>query len=78
MSVGLVVSGGGGDVHHLAPPGDRCWELLDVPRTTDELVAILAGDYPGTERSVIAADVAGLLDDLRSRGLLEDVSNEHR
>ena len=49
-----------------------------MPRTTDELVAILAGDYPGTERSVIAADVAGLLDDLRSRGLLEDVSNEHR
>lgn len=48
------------------------WGLLDVPRTDDEIVAILAHVY-GEPPEAIAADVDGLLADLLRRGWIEEV-----
>lgn len=49
------------------------WQLLDQPRSEDEIVAALLADYDVAE-SQCRADVAELLGKMRDEGLIEDVT----
>lgn len=59
----VTVTGGGAAV----------WELLDRPRTRDELVAILVDAY-GADPAVVDRDVAALLADLEQQGYVEQLT----
>lgn len=49
--------------------GTRVWALLDAGTPVDQIVSTLADEYEA-EREQIARDVAALIDDLSTRGLI--------
>lgn len=52
--------------------GRRIWSLLPpVCQTLDDLVSLLASEYPDAAAAVIRTDVLELLEDLDRNGLLE-------
>jgi Coenzyme PQQ synthesis protein D (PqqD) len=51
--------------------GGRVWELLEHPRTLDELCAILRGEYD-VDAETCRTDVAALVEQLREAGLVRD------
>jgi hypothetical protein len=58
----------------LSATASTVWRMLERPRTTSELVATLAVAY-GEPAERIAAEVGGLLDDLKHRGMVAVVSD---
>lgn len=54
----------------LAGTGAAVWDLLGVPATLDDLVDALLEGFAG-DRSVVARDVAALLEDLEALGALD-------
>ena len=67
---GVVVMAGDADEPvFLKAPGDAIWQLLQEPRTIDELVDELAAEFAG-DRASIADDVAAFVADLRRTGLV--------
>jgi len=58
----LTITGSGGEV----------WDLLDRPRTTEDLVSELSRRFP-TDPATIRADVVELLAALASAGALEAI-----
>jgi hypothetical protein len=53
--------------------GTRVWELLDEPRSIDDLCAILTGEYD-VDPETCRADVAALVEDLREAKLVHEAS----
>jgi hypothetical protein len=53
--------------------GQEVWELLDRPRSLDELVSELSERHPAPA-GAIRADVADLLDRLTALGALDEVA----
>jgi hypothetical protein len=54
--------------------GVRVWQLLSAEGIAlNEVVARIRDDYPEVSEETIAADVRGLVDDLRQHGLVEPV-----
>jgi hypothetical protein len=66
----FLVDGAGQTIYHLNPVGAGLWRLMDGSCGTDEAVALLQQAFPQVEREVIERDVAALVVDLLSRGLL--------
>ena len=64
-----VLAVDGDDPIVLAGTGADVWMLIVEPRTLDDLVTILSERYAG-DPTVIASDVAQLLDTLTDAGLL--------
>ena len=60
-----------GNIHVLSPSGTAVWESLDEPTTIDGLVAGLSEAY-GVGVDVLGPDVIGLVEDFRSKGLLNE------
>ena len=56
----------------IAGSGTAVWELLDRPRTTEELVEELSRRY-ATDRATVRRDLDDLLGPLASAGALEEV-----
>jgi hypothetical protein len=56
-------------VHLLNETAGRVWELLDAPRSIDELVAALTGEYDAPEGEVREA-VEALVGELAAKGVL--------
>jgi PqqD family protein of HPr-rel-A system len=56
-------------VHLLNETAARVWELLDAPRSIDELVAALTSEYDAAEGEVRGA-VEALLGELAAKGVL--------
>ena len=54
----------------LNPTATRLWALLDVPRTTGDLVAELRERFPDVTEEQASVDVVALLDDLQRKGLV--------
>jgi hypothetical protein len=55
----------------LNPVGVRVWELLPpAQQTLDDIVRVIASEYPDAGEDVIRADVSELLDELVKLGLL--------
>ena len=63
----LLASPSGGDVDHLQGTASVVWDLLDEPRSLDDLVDGLADAYR-TPRSRVSHDVEALIGDLIARG----------
>lgn len=53
----------------LDPIASRIWELLEQPKTLDELVALLMEEYE-VDASTCTEDVRALLGDLQDKGLV--------
>jgi hypothetical protein len=49
--------------------GAAAWALLREPRTLDEMVNVIGGEY-AVPRGVVTADLHRLLEDLQAAGLL--------
>jgi hypothetical protein len=61
----------------LNPVGVRVWELLPpAHKTLDEIVAVIASEYPDVGADVIRADVSELIDELTKLGLLVPASSQ--
>ena len=58
-------------IYVLNPVGSRIWELLRSPTTTDQIVAIVAGEFAVSPQDA-AADTAEFLDSLVTRGLIQE------
>lgn len=65
----LVVDPRTRSVHLLNPTATRVWDLLEAPRTVDQLVSILGQEYDAAEE-ILRAEVATLLADLEAKGLV--------
>lgn len=59
-----------GNYYSIGGIGTLVWELLDRPRTLDELVDAVVADYD-VERARCAADVAAFVDELLGLNLIE-------
>lgn len=57
-------------IHRLDPLATLIWELLADPATPEELEALLAEAFPGTDRAQIAEDLANLLRKWTKAGLI--------
>ena len=67
---GVVVMAGDADEPVLLKaPGDAIWQLLQEPRTVEELIDELATEFAG-DRASIADDVAAFVADLQRAGLV--------
>jgi hypothetical protein len=53
----------------LTGTGTRIWELLQAPRTIEEIVRTIVAEFD-VERDRVEADLDALLADLQSRGLI--------
>jgi hypothetical protein len=53
----------------LSQVGTRVWQLLQTPRTLDDLVTALVAEYD-VSRERVAADLQRLLSELQTRGLV--------
>jgi hypothetical protein len=53
----------------LSGTGARVWELLQAPRTIEEIVVTITSEFDA-DRSRVEADLDSLLADLESRGLI--------
>ena len=60
-------------IYVLNPVGSRIWELLRSPTTTDQIVAVVAGEFAVSPQDA-AADTAEFLDSLATRGLIQDLT----
>jgi hypothetical protein len=60
-------------IYVLNPVGSRIWELLRSPTTTDQIAAIVAGEFAVSPQDA-AADTAEFLDSLATRGLIQDLT----
>ena len=54
----------------LNPMATWLWELLGVPRTADDLVAQIRGEFPAVTGQRAGTDLAVLLDDLVRHGVV--------
>lgn len=68
----LVTSLDREEIEILPGTAGHIWRLLEVPRSLEELAGILSDFYDASVDTIIA-DVAVLLEDLRRRGLVEEV-----
>ncbi len=66
----LVVDPKTREVHLLNPTATRIWELLEAPRTIDELLGTLGREFDATE-DTLRGDVALLLEELGAKGLID-------
>jgi hypothetical protein len=57
----------------LDPIGGRVWELLERPRSIDEVCALLCDEYE-VDAETCRADVGALIDQLRAAGLVRDAT----
>jgi hypothetical protein len=55
----------------LDPIGTRIWDLLEQPRSIDEICATLCREYE-VDAERCRAEVAALVDDMRASGLVRD------
>ena len=53
----------------LSGAGGRIWELLQTPHTVGDIVRTITAEFDA-DRERVTADLAALLIDLRSRGLI--------
>jgi len=60
-------------IYVLNPVGSRIWELLRSPTTTDQIAAIVAGEFAVSPQDA-AADTAEFLDSLATRGLIQEMT----
>ena len=60
-------------IYVLNPVGSRIWELLRSPTTTDQIAAVVAGEFAVSPQDA-AADTAEFLDVLATRGLIQDLT----
>lgn len=65
----LVVDPRTREVHLLNATATRIWDLLELPRTGDELVAALAEEFDAPAE-VLRADLAASLAELEAKGLV--------
>ncbi len=65
----VIVQPGDGIVTVLNSVGARLWELLEAPRSVQELTRIIAGDFDVSEDRALA-DIQEFLDDLIGKGLV--------
>ena len=65
----LVVDPRTREVHLLNASASRVWELLDAPRTSAELLSVLATEFDAPT-DVMQAEVDALLDELDRKGLI--------
>jgi hypothetical protein len=56
-------------VHLLNPTATRVWDLLEVSHTAEQLVAILGQEFDAPEE-VLRAELASLLNELETKGLV--------
>jgi hypothetical protein len=66
----LVVDTKTREVHLLNATATRVWELLEAPRTVDDLVGALGREFDAPE-ATLRDDVASLLADLGAKGLID-------
>jgi hypothetical protein len=59
-----------GIYYGLNPVGARVWQLLSDGEASDRVIELLAGEYD-VARETLEEDVAALLRDLESKGLLD-------
>jgi hypothetical protein len=59
-----------GVYHGLDPVGSRIWELLDSPRTEDELTELMAEDFDATPE-ILSSDIRDFVESLSERKLVE-------
>lgn len=59
-----------GQYYGLGGVGPRVWELLDQPRTLNELVEVILDEYE-VERAVCESDLVGFLAQMEKLGLIE-------
>lgn len=57
----------------LDPIGGRVWELLEQPRSLDELCAVLCDEYD-VDADICRTDVGALIDEMREAGLVRDAA----
>jgi hypothetical protein len=72
----LLARPGREDFDRLSETGGLVWSLLEVPRTLEALVETMAEAY-GLRPDAIAADVEGLIGELRRRGCVEETVASH-
>ena len=60
-------------IYVLNSVGSRIWELLRSPTTTDQIVAIVAGEFAVSPQDA-AIDTAEFLESLATRGLVQDLT----
>ena len=65
----LVVDPRTRSVHLLNPTATRVWDLLEAPRTVEQLVAILGQEFDAPE-DVLRTELAALLVELETKGLV--------
>jgi PqqD family protein of HPr-rel-A system len=65
----IVVNPRTREVHLLNETAARIWELLETPRSIDDLCTVL-GDEFDAEPAVLRAAVEGFVSDLSGKGLL--------
>lgn len=61
-------------IHHLDPLAASVWRLFATPTEPAQVRAILRAAFPEVPESRIAADLEGLVADLRANGLIEPVA----
>jgi len=61
---------GSGVYYGLDPVGARIWKLLDQPRSVSDLRAVILDEYD-VEPAKCESDLLGLLEKLRTEGLIE-------
>lgn len=67
----LVVDPKTREVHLLNATASRVWDLLETPRTRDDLVALLGNEFDAPAEA-LGADVDALLDELGAKGLIDN------
>lgn len=67
----FLVNPAGEAIYHLNPVGVALWRLLGQPIRIEEAVGLLHEAFPEVSRKRIKRDVATLLADLASRGLVD-------
>jgi hypothetical protein len=70
----IVAPLGRDDFELLSGTASAVWSLLTTTRTVPDLVDVLAEAYRGSRES-ITADVRGLIAELRSRGLVDEITD---
>ena len=68
----VILSMEAGNYYSIAGIGTLIWELLDQPRSLDELVDAVMADYD-VERERCAADVGAFVEELTTRNLVEAI-----
>lgn len=64
-------------IYTLNDVASRVWSLVESPRAIDEIVATLCDEYDAP-RDVVVRDVAALLDELQTNGLITFANPKER